>query len=157
LFGHIAVFVLAGMIHPIAIIMTAILVMWITVFLAGTGIYFSSCFKRTTTAVIMNLALAAAIWIVAPIMLGIIGIIDGRSDIGEVYILANPMVHIIVIMLGTVGNAHSGLQQLSFEWPNGNEDFGFTMRVLLVTMAIHVLVGALFAWRAKRRFRRNIF
>ncbi|MHC4229604.1 MAG: ABC transporter permease, partial [Planctomycetota bacterium] len=110
LFGHIAIFVLAGMIHPIAIIMSAILVMWITVFLAGSGIYFSSCFKRTTTAVIMNLALAAAIWIVAPIMLSIIGlIIGGSDDTLEVCILANPMVHIIVIMLGTVGEAHQGL------------------------------------------------
>jgi ABC-type transport system involved in multi-copper enzyme maturation permease subunit len=157
LFGHIAVFVLAGMIHPIAIILTAILVIWITVFLAGTGIYFSSCFKHTTTAVIMNLALAAAIWIVAPIMLSIIGVIQGGSDIGEVYILANPMVHIIVIMLGTVGEAHSGFQQLSFEWPYGNEGFGFTMRVLLVTMAGYMLVGVFFALRAKCRFRRNIF
>ncbi len=156
LFGHIGVFVLAGMIHPIAIILTAILVMWITVFLAGTGIYFSSCFKRTTTAVIMNLALAAAIWIVAPIMLSIMGLI-GRSDIGEVYVLANPMVNIIVIMLGTVGKAHSGLQQLRFEWPYGNEGFGFTMRVLLVNMAVYMLIGAFFAWRAKNRFRRNVF
>ncbi|TKJ33968.1 MAG: hypothetical protein CEE38_19175 [Planctomycetes bacterium B3_Pla] len=157
LIGHIVLFSLVGFIHPIAIIMTAILVMWITVFLAGTGIYFSSCFKRTTTAVIMNFALAGLIWVIAPIMLGIIGLIKRGSDLGEVYILANPMVHIIVIMLGTVGEAHHGLQQLSFDWPYGNEGFGFTMRVLLVTMAIHVLVGALFAWRAKRRFRRNIF
>lgn len=157
LFGHIVVFILTGMMHSIAIIMAAILVIWVTVFLAGTGIYFSSCFKRTTTAVIMNLALAGLIWVVSPIMLGIIGLMNNRSDIGEVCILANPMVQIIVIMLGTVGEAHDGLQQLRFEWPFGNEKFGFTMCVLLVNMGIHVLVGALFAWRAKCRFRRNIF
>jgi ABC-type transport system involved in multi-copper enzyme maturation permease subunit len=145
------------MMHSIAIIMAAIPVIWVTVFLAGTGIYFSSCFKRTTTAVIMNLALAGLIWVVSPIMLGIIGLMNNRSDIGEVCVLANPMVQSIVIMLGTVGEAHDGLQQLRFEWPFGNEGFGFTMCVLLVNMGIHVLVGALFAWRAKCRFRRNVF
>ena len=159
LFGHILFFSLVGIIHPIAIIMAVILVAWIIVFLSGTGIYFSSCFKRTTAAVIMNFALAAVIWFIVPLLLGIISEIAHEPGTLEVYVLANPMVQMIVIMLGTVDpNVHlRGPGQLSFEWPNGNENLIVTMRIFLMTMLMYVLLGLLFAWRAKCRFRRNVF
>jgi len=158
LFGHTIFFVLTGTIHPAAIILTAILVTGVIVFLSGTGIYFSACFRRTTAAVIMNLALAAVIWAIVPLLLGMIAGISREADLLEVYVLANPMVQAIVIMLGTVDyDVHRGVWQLSFEWPHGSESFIFTMRVFFVTMLMHVLLGFLFAWRAKCRFRRNIF
>jgi len=62
LFGHIITFSLLGFIHPLAIFQIGILVIWISIFLSGSGIYFSSRFKNTTTAVIMNFTLAAIIW-----------------------------------------------------------------------------------------------
>ena len=107
----------------------------------------------------MNLALGIVIWCIVPLLLGIIGEIAHEPDTLEVYVLANPMVQMIVIMLGTVDpNVHlSGPGQLSFEWPHGNENFIVTMRIFIVTMLMYVLLGLLFAWRAKCRFRRNVF
>jgi ABC-type transport system involved in multi-copper enzyme maturation permease subunit len=153
LFGHIIVFTLSGVIHPVAIIQMAILVAWIVVFLFGTGVYFSARLRHTTTAVIANFALAGAIWAVAPILLGLItGIGRAGQDIFEAYIAVNPMVHAGVVMDGTAGTLGS------YDWPSFSSLSAARSTVWMITCMLgYMLLGVLFAWRAKCRFRRNIF
>ena len=156
LFGHIIIFSLMGFIHPVAIIQIGMLVTWIVIFLSCSGLYFSSRFKHTTTAVIMNFTLAAAIWAIFPLLMAIvIEIIDVGEDFIEVYMDTNPFVHAIVIMDAT---ANKGSSINLYDWIKfDNISVLLATGWMLVCMVGYVLLGLVFAWRAQRRFRRNIF
>jgi len=157
LFGHVILFTLAGFIHPIAIIQMGILVAWIVVFLSGTGLYFSSCFKRSTTAVIMNFALAAAIWTIVPLLLALITeITHNKDDFVEAYMDTNPFVHAVVIIDATANE--NPVKIGSYNWIGFRRtDVVESTSWMLICMTGYMLLAAFFAWRAKCRFRRNIF
>ena len=159
--GHLILFITVKYIHPIAVVHLAILVTWIVVFLSGSGLYFSARLKRTTSAVVANFALALTLWAVIPSLLGMVATITYESDILEAYILANPVVQAVVIMDGAGGshNATRNLSRLDYNWPSGSgwNNIRSTTSILLITMLIYVSMGLFFAWRAKCRFRRNIF
>jgi len=135
------------------------LVAWIVVFLCGSGLYFSSLFRRTTSAVVATFALAIALWIVVPSLLGLTAVITEDDDVSGAYMSSNPVVQAVVIMYGAGGerNARTQLSSLRYNWPYKNLRIGPTTTVLFVTMLIYIFAGLIFAWRAKRRFRRNIF
>ena len=155
LFGHIIVFTLAGLIHPVAIIQMTILVTWIIVFLSCTGLYFSSRFRHTTTAVIMNFALVAVIWAIVPLLLFLVlNVAHESDDLAESYMDTNPFVHAIVVMDGTA----NGGSLANYYWPGfGSGDVAESTIWMLTCMLGYMFLGFLFAWRAKRRLRRNIF
>ncbi len=158
LFGHIMLFTLAGVIHPLATIQMGILVAWIVVFLSGTGLYFSVRFKRTTTAVMMNFGVAALIWALLPFVITLIGTIvrDFRDfhAFCELYWDTNPFVHAVVIIAATARNG--GLRR--YDWLEvGARDVSEATIWMLFCMLGYMFLGLLFAWRAKCRFRRNVF
>jgi ABC-type transport system involved in multi-copper enzyme maturation permease subunit len=161
LIGHVIIFSLAGFIHPIAIIQIGILVTWVVVFLSGSGLYFSSCFKRTTTAVIMNFALAAAIWGILPLLTTIAFSINpsfnrNARDFVENYWDTNPFVHAVVIIEATTNK--NPVKIGSYNWIGSRRtDVVRSTSWMLTCMAGYLLLGAVFAWRAKCRFRCNIF
>jgi ABC-2 type transport system permease protein len=161
LFGHIIFFSLAGFIHPIAIIQMGILVVWIVVFLSSTGLYFSSRFRRTTTAVIMNFALAAAIWGILPLLMALFASINSpftrdARDFVEAYMDTNPFVHAVVVIDATANE--NPVKIGSYNWIGSRRtDVVESTSWMLVCMVGYMLLGAFFAWRAKCRFRCNIF
>jgi len=159
LFGHIIAFSLAGFIHPLAIFQTGMLVTWIMVFLSGSGLYFSSSFKNTTTAVIMNFTLAAAIWAILPLLMAIVASINtpytrNAQDLVEAYMDTNPFVHVFAIVDATA----TGSDVQNYNWP-GQGYLNATKSTVWMSacMVGYILITFLFAWRAKHRFRRNIF
>ncbi len=157
LFGHLIIFCLLGYIHPVAIIQMGILVTWIVIFLSCTGIYFSSRFKRTTTAVVMNFVLAATIWALVPILLFIIAeFAHGSDDFAEAYMDTNPLIHTVVIMEATADEGHVRIGNYHWVGP-GRSDFFESMGWILVCMSGYIFIGIIFAWRAKCRFRKNVF
>jgi ABC-type transport system involved in multi-copper enzyme maturation permease subunit len=161
LFGHLIAFSLFGFIHPFAIIQTGILVVWIAIFLSGSGLYFSSRFKHTTTAVLMNFALAATIWAILPLLMAIIASINvpftrGAHNLVENYIDLNPFVHIGNIMIATAGRNHANVG--NYYWPGqGTLNVIDSTVLMMFCMVGYILIGLLFAWRAKCQFRRKIF
>jgi len=161
LFGHIIAFSLIGFIHPLAIFQTGILVTWTVIFLSSSGLYFSSRFKNTTTAVIMNFTLAAVIWAILPLLMGIVASIntpftDEARDLVEGYIDTNPFVHMGNIMIATAGETPD--KTGSYYWPGqGTLNAAESTLWMSICMVGYILIGSLFAWRAKHRFRRNIF
>jgi len=160
LLGHVVLFVLARYIHPVAIVHLLMLVAGLAVFLTGVGLYFSARFKRTSSAVIAHFALALVLWAIVPAVLGLVSEFVQDYDVFGAYVPANPVAQAAVIMSGGGGkwNAHTKLSSLHYSWPNGDwSRVGDTTGVLLIYMLIYVLAGFLFAWRAKRRFRRNVF
>ncbi len=155
LFGHVVVFTLAGMIHPVALVQLGILVAWIVIFLASTGLYFSTRFKHTTTAVIANMALAGSLWAVIPILLGItLAIARAGDDLLELYVDMNPFVHAGVIADAT---AHRG-GVTTYSWMQGGVTglAGATGWIVL-TFIIYVVIALVFVALAGARLRRNPF
>ncbi len=161
LFGHIIAFSLIGFIHPLAIVQTGILVTWIAIFLSGSGLYFSSRFKHTTTAVLMNFALVASIWAILPLLMGIVASINtpftrDARELVEAYVDTNPFVHMGNIMIGTAGGKPD--KTGSYYWPgHGTLNASESTVLMLVCMFGYILIGLYFAWRAKHQFRRKIF
>jgi len=160
--GHILLFVSVRYIHPIAIVHLFMLIVGLVVFLTGVGLYFSTRFKRTTSAVVANFTLAVVLWIVLPALLGLVAsIARGRNDVFEKYVSANPVIQAYTIMGGAGGqrNAETKLSGLEYNWPPSMHSEGIysTTDILLVTTLIYISVGFLFAWRAKCLFRHNIF
>ena len=72
LLSHLLLFTLIGYIHPLATLYMLLLVAWVIIYLTGSGLYFSSRFKRTTTAVVCNFALAVLLWLALPLVFGFI-------------------------------------------------------------------------------------
>lgn len=162
--GHVLLFVCIRYIHPIAIVHLFIFVAGLVSFLTGFGIYFSSRFKRTTSAVVATFGLAIALWAVLPGVFGLISAFTGSRDHQAalaMYNSANPAVQSAVVTGGASGDreARLKLSRLRYEWPNrsGWSQVGGTTRALLTYTLIYASVGVFFAWRAKCRFRRNVF
>ena len=159
LLGHIIIFSLAGFIHPFAILQTGMLVTWISIFLSGSGLYFSSRFKHTTTAVLMNFTLAVTIWAILPLLMAIIASINApftrdTRGLTEAYLDTNPFVQIVTIMWATA--AESDVQ--NYHWPGfGSMNSAKSTAWILTCMVGYMLLSLLFAWRAKHQFRRKIF
>lgn len=154
LFGHVILFTFTGFIHPVAIIQMAILVSWIVVFLSATGLYFSSRFRRTTTAVMMNFALAAVIWAIVPLLLALIVQITREHEFFTAYIDTNPFVHAVVIMEGTAGSGSLH----NYYWPGFDSMSAAESTTWMLTCMLgYMFFGFLFVWRARCRLRRNIF
>jgi hypothetical protein len=149
----------------IAIVHSAILVAGLATLLTGVGIYFSARFKRTTSAVVASFGVAAAFWVIIPTMAGLISQFTrdlDQRDAFETYLSANPVIQVGVVMEGAGGtyNARTKLSRLNYDWPRRHSDWNRvwgTTGVLIVCMLINASVGVLFAWRAKCRFRRNVF
>lgn len=158
--GHIFLFICIRYIHPIAMLHLPIFVAGLIVFLTGAGLYFSARFKRTTSAVIASFALALVLWIVLPALLGLVSVFTHDYDAVGNLVSANPAAQVAILMDGAGGNwnARAGLSDLTFDWPDSSwRKVWPTTALVLIYMLIYAGAGIFFAWRAKCRFRRNIF
>jgi ABC-type transport system involved in multi-copper enzyme maturation permease subunit len=158
--GHIFLFICLKYIHPVAIFYMPIFVTGLVVFLTGAGLYFSASLKRTTSAVIASFALALVLWVILPSVLGLVSVfIHNYEAVGNL-ISANPAAQIAILMDGAGGNwnARAGFSNLTFAWPDSSwRKVWPTTGLVSMYMLIYTIAGAAFGWRAKCRFRRNIF
>ena len=144
---------MTGVIHPVALVQLGILVAWITVFLCASGLYFSTRFRRTTTAVIANVALAAVLWAILPLLLGLtFAVTRVDMDLLEFYMDMNPFVHAVVITFATA--REGGLA--NYDWIQGGiGDMGDAMGWILFNFIAYVWVASAFLARAWSRLRLN--
>ena len=158
--GHISLFVCMRYIHPIAILHMLMCTTGLVVFLTGAGIYFSSRLKRTTSAVIASFALTLFLWVILPSMLGLVSVFTQEYDVVGDLVSANPAAQIAILMDGAGGvfNARAGFSHLNFPWPDSAWRKAWpTTGLVLIYMLIYTVAGVAFGWRAKCRFRRNVF
>jgi len=155
LFGHVTVFAIAGMIHPVALLQLGILVAWIVIFLSGTGLYFSTRFRHTTTAVIANMALAAGLWAIFPLLLGLILAVAKAGDgLLELYVDTNPFVHAGVIAAATSNQGRLA----AYSWMQGGiTDLAGATGWIVLTFIIYVALAVVFLLIARLRLRLNPF
>jgi ABC-type transport system involved in multi-copper enzyme maturation permease subunit len=153
LFAHVIVFAIGQIVHPIAIIQFGLLAAWVAIFLTGTGLYFSTRFKHTTTAVIANMGLAAGLWAVFPLLAAItLEVFGGGSDFIEVYMDANPFVHAAIIMMATARSGGLG----PYEWVQGGmASLPDATGWMALNFCAYGLVGLGFVTRAAARLRLN--
>jgi ABC-type transport system involved in multi-copper enzyme maturation permease subunit len=140
---------------PLALIHIIIIIAGTVVFLTGTGFYFSSRLKHTNEAVIINIALAASLWGLLPLILKLLAQAD-RSvhELRECYLNVVPFVQAATMM---VASDFSSSAWSSYDWPDHDRGPLETTCLILIIMLVYMLLGVFFAWCAKRRFRRDIF
>jgi ABC-type transport system involved in multi-copper enzyme maturation permease subunit len=158
--GHIFLFICMRYIHPIAVLHMPIFATGLIVFLTGSGLYFSARLKRTTSAVIASFALALFLWVILPSVIGLVSVFTHDYDAVENLVSANPAAQIAILMNGAGGsfNARTGLSNLNFPWPDSSwRRVWPTTSLVLIYMLLYTVAGVLFGWRAKCRFRRNVF
>jgi len=164
--GHVVLFVLVGYIHPIAIFHLLIVVAWLSCFITAAGLYFSTRFARTTSAVVASFSLALGLWVAGPILVGLLNTVGGRRVPFEKYLWAHPAIQAELVMAGaggrrnaslSVGALDYGTEHVMFRIGRGTFDVHRMTSILTVTAFLYGLLGLLFFWRAKCRLRRNVF
>ena len=160
--GHLLLFVLLGFIHPVVLFHVGMLVFWIVVFFTGSGLYFSARFKRTTTAVVMNLALGLILWLGIPLLTALVCEIGPYYDYDsvEMTLLPNPVVQAAVVVegAGDISYADWTLAELDYDWPDNDFDsLRQTSEIMTANVIGYSLVGLLLLCLARARLRKNIF
>ncbi len=158
LLGHVLYFSLLGFIRPVTVPLTILLIVWFVFFICSSGMYFSSLFKHTTTAVIMNFVFIAFIWGFIPFVFIVIGEITGDVIVSKIFCFINPFIQVIVIIISTLQN-HIRISdgQMKYSWPNGWESPEVSLFVFCISFCIYMTIALLFLWRAKKRLRSKIF
>lgn len=160
LIGHVALFTMAGVLHPAAALHVSMLIVWPHVFLIGVGLYFSTRFRRSGSAIIASFSLIAGLWIVVPLgARAVRSLIPPSAStaravckvIGAAAVCGNPVVQIWVATIAAWRE-----QDYLHLWPGG-QSFGGATRTIFGSMLIYSGIGLLFAWRAGRRLRRDVF
>ncbi len=152
LFGHLIIFTVVGVLHPVVLLHVGMLMAWVITFLIGSGLYFSASLRRTTAAVLANLGLVATIWLIVPVVLGMADA-DGRSI--EYYIGANPVIQAWVLVAGAADG--SDLDDLDYSWPRGGRGVERTSRYMATYAGVYLTIGAVFALVAWTRIRKQVF
>ncbi|MGB2865075.1 MAG: ABC transporter permease subunit [Sedimentisphaerales bacterium] len=145
LFFYVGLFWASQYVGPFALIHIILIIAGTVVFLSGTGFYFSSCLKHTNEAVIANIVLAVSIWGILPLLLEFLVQADrSMRNLREFYLNLVPFVQATAVMS-------------SYNWPGPDRVHLESTYFLPIVMLVYMLLGVLFAWFAKRRFRRDIF
>jgi ABC-type transport system involved in multi-copper enzyme maturation permease subunit len=162
--AHILLFSLVGLCNIALLPMYLLIAGGVVVLLVGAGLYFGSRFRRTTTAVILNISLALGLWAALPLCTALL-IEATHSDLRETvsFVLdANPVFQTVIVCdrLAGASNARRHLSEMKFYW-NGFSHrlagFGDTLEYLAFLASLNVALGALLAWRAKCQFRKRWF
>jgi len=155
LFFYVCLFWAFQYVGPLSLIHMILIIAGTIVFLSGTGFYFSSRLKHSNEAVITNIALAASIWGLLPLLLEFLAQANrSLRDLREYYLNVVPFVQAMAVMVAT---DFSNSTWSSYDWPDHNRGPLESTCLILTVMLVYMLLGVLFAWFAKRRFRRDIF
>ncbi|MEN6575552.1 MAG: ABC transporter permease subunit [Phycisphaerales bacterium] len=164
--GHVLLFVIVGYIHVVAVVHLLLLVAWITCFVTGAGLYFSTRFARTTSAMVATFAVILGLWAVGPILVGLLSTMAPQSRLPKMYMWSHPAVQAQIIVDGAGGqdNARTPWRKLEYDadhivYHGGSGPMGVGRMTYMLSLvsALHILVGLLFFWRAGRHLRRHVF
>ena len=174
--GHAALFIVLGglgklagfrepfRVHPVVPLHLTLVAVSVLALFTGSGLLFGTLFKRTTTAVILNLALGLALWLAVPAGLALLGegfsggLRDDVRSVAEHALDANPVVQAFVVTerASGSGNANASLGSLVYRWPGADSlDAGVTTAYLLLFAALYLAAGAGMAALARLTLRRR--
>jgi ABC-type transport system involved in multi-copper enzyme maturation permease subunit len=162
--GHVGLFLAVGVARPILLAHLALIIVSVIGLLAGSGLYFSARFKRTTTAVILNLSLAIALWAALPAFLALgaqatggYGANNPLNRLTEYTVDANPVFQATIVTEHGTGRRGDN-DNSYYHWEGaGTCHVGQATAYLAMFAGIYLAMGAAFAWRAKCRLRKKIY
>ncbi len=165
--GHALLFMMIGLVHPALLVHLSLIVVSIVALFAGTGLYFGARFKRTTTAVILNVTVGLALWAGVPLLMALASEAMPRNplrndlrELTEYTLDANPVYQagLVTERVSGENRAEKPLSQFHYHWEGaGTSDFAETTAYLMQFAAGYLGIALFFAWRAKCRLRRKIF
>ncbi len=159
-FGHVFLFTLAGIIHPLALVHMVFLLAGPAFFLVATGIKISSRVKHTTTAVMLNLGLGLFLWGIFPLLARLV--VDafrfaiGRSALADATLLLNPFFLNLTCFDELAHHAsEKTLIQLRFLFPGHSLGDGFSYTSILCAISLGYAVAGIIALGSAIRCIRN--
>ncbi len=162
--GHITLFILVGYIHPIAFVHALMVMTGAMVFIIGSGLYCSARFKRTGSAVIVNMLIAVTLWLFIPLLMAFINdtVGDGFGSNVPVDVVCsgNPVIETVVFTDGASGRYHARLPMydIHYNWPGRTwNDAGSTTVASFMGMVFYIALGVFLSWRARQLMRKRIF
>jgi len=150
-----------GYIHSMALIIMPAILLWVVVFLSGSGLYFGTCCNKTSGAVISNLALILVLWLVLPAVVGVLVMFDQGYEVlwGKV-VFANPLTQATAAMAGLAGSKNANLPwdrvRIQMMDSRRGSSWGFAPMLTLYA-SVYIGAGLGFLALAKRRMRKKIF
>jgi ABC-type transport system involved in multi-copper enzyme maturation permease subunit len=154
--GHVVLFTIVGIIHPLGILHTLLLLAGPMIFLIGTGTYLSLRLKRTTTAVMTNLAVALFLWAALPFLAVLMDEAIGMGDeLLDPIAAINPFALTGFSFMGTVNRWYESPFSMDFDWPSGGGDLSgveFTLALAGISVG-YALAGVGLLAAAAARFR----
>ena len=160
LIGHLVLFSLCRCIHPVGVVLLWMLIVGLWAFLTGMGLYCSARFRKTTAAVVTSLGACLALWFGMPFLTGMldVGLFGGRTEIGQIAWAMNPFAILSVVLGGACGaGAAASPWGLRFSWVTGQLSLTKMTLWMVLFAGAYAAAGAIFAWRARRLLRRNVF
>jgi ABC-type transport system involved in multi-copper enzyme maturation permease subunit len=168
--AHILLFSLAGCCHLALLPMYLLIAGGVVVLLVGAGLYFGSRFRRTTTAVILNIGLGLGLWAALPLCTALLveampsdKLEHSTRDVAGFVLDANPVFQagIVCERLAGAGHAERHLSEIMFYWGgftgSRSSDFTESLSYLALLAGLNVALAAFLAWRAKCQFRKRWF
>ncbi len=165
--GHILLFSLFGCCSFGLLPLYVLVVVSILTILAGGGLYFGARFRRTTTAVILNLSLGLGLWLVLPGALALATEAiphssDFRSefrDATEYIVDSNPFFQAVMFSERLSGRRYAGRYKdgMLFRWASSRSRSGYVDAAAYTMMfvSMYIALAAFMAWRAKCQFRKR--
>jgi ABC-type transport system involved in multi-copper enzyme maturation permease subunit len=143
--AHVLIFTLLGFIHPVAVAPLLLLVVTSSLLVSAVGVFFSSCFKRTSTAA--TFSLISFFVFTLPFCCPLPAFI------------ASPFFVATMIMTVGPGNFDAGVPfyELQYGFFPGIKGFLVSAFILSGIMVIYLLIAFLFYAFAVGNVRRNIF
>ncbi|MEN6309631.1 MAG: ABC transporter permease subunit [Anaerohalosphaeraceae bacterium] len=157
--AHVLIFTLVGYLHPAVTLHLFMIGLGVGMFTLGSGLFFSSMCRKTTTAVVANMALAGGLWLGIPIFAGL----TGEGDFIELVFAVHPIAHAGIALAGGGGEVHAAYSfaSLNYDWPplTGTDWSSFTATTVVIgiTSVVYACVGLVFYKMAKQTLRDNTF
>ncbi|HUS91682.1 MAG TPA: ABC transporter permease subunit [Phycisphaerae bacterium] len=163
--GHVLLFMMVGYIHPVLLPHMMLVAFSVTALYTGAGLFFGVRFKRTTTAVILNLALGLTLWLAVPGLIALAGEAVPHGDTrtsfrnaAEFALDANPFLQ-AGLLAEEVGGEHrtrQALTEFDYSWPwADNLDVFQTTAYVMGFSGGYLALGGLFAGLAWLRIRKR--
>ena len=170
--AHVVFCVASGFMHPTVGLLLAVISFGAAAFLTGSGLFFGALCRRTTTAVILNLALALAVWVAAPAAAVLAGemvsavrwfapVLPDVELWGRAVTCAIPTAQVSALT-GYHGPLPTGpwppKEWVTFAWPApvGTVGPGVTALIVTASALLHAYLGLALGALASVRMRRAI-
>lgn len=153
---HMVLFTALRTIHPAAMPIMAGIIIWVVVFLSGSGLYFSVRCKKTSAAVISNLALILLIWGILPGVVWVLCLFGPYQPLLNGVSFANPLVQAFIAMESLAGQERAQMSLADIHFSGMGPPWIFWTALRLYG-GVYLGVGFALMVMAKRRLRKRIF